>query len=350
MQREVGKMRTENLVRQFQEAGYKRAIVNGAYVDVLLQIEPQCTHVVILIDCIHLRNLTVEKYESIVRAIRKSLYNYDFQQVQMLQVLCTDEPEQEKEYLSVFGEHWIVDLEEERLLIYENQIAEFSNAREIIEQAFLKEEMLGQERIKEKKTYMKENICTIVLVLLNILVFLWVEITGSSLDVEHIANSGALYTESIGHGFWYYQLVTSMFLHFGIEHLAGNMFMLLALGQYVEKRIGKMFYLTIYFGAGLIGNLAEIFDMLQNQGQIVVAAGASGAVYGIVGALLYLVIRNHGRMADLPFRNIILLTIFGVCNVMLSPNVNYAHVGGLIGGFILTGILCLLTGKEEKGS
>lgn len=343
-------MRTENLVKQFQAAGYKRAIVNGAFVDVLLQIQPQCTHVVVLIDCIHLKDLTVEKYENIVRAIRKSIYNYDFQQIQMLQVLCTNQPEQEKEYLSVFGEHWIVDLEEERLFIYEDQIAEFSNAREIIEQAFLREEMLEEEKIRARKNYIKENICTILLVLLNIFVFLWVEFTGSSQDVEHIANSGALCTQSIGHGFWYYQLVTSMFLHFGMEHLAGNMFMLLALGQYVEKRVGKLFYLTIYFGAGLIGNLAEIFDMLQNQGQIVVAAGASGAVYGIVGALLYLVIRNHGKMADLPLRNIILLTIFGVCNVMISSNVNYAHVGGLIGGFILTGILCLLTGKEEIDS
>ncbi len=350
MKRKVGKMKTENLVRQFQEAGYKRAIVNGAYVDVLLQIRPQCTHVVVLIDCIHLRDLTVEKYEGIVRAIRKSIYNYDFQQVQMLQVLCTNEPEQEKEYLSVFGEHWIVDLEEERLLIYENQIAEFSNAREIIEQAFFRAEMIEQERIKDRRNYIKENICTILLVILNILVFIWIEVTGSSLDVEHIANSGGLCTKSVGHGFWYYQLITSMFLHFGMEHLAGNMFMLLALGQYVEKRVGKIFYLTIYFGAGLIGNLAEIFDMLQNQGQVVVAAGASGAVYGIVGALLYLVIQNHGRLEELPFRNIILLTIFGICNVMISPNVNYAHVGGLIGGFILTGILCLLMGKEEKDS
>lgn len=343
-------MKTENLVRQFQEAGYKRAIVNGAYVDVLLQIQPQCTNVVVLVDCIHLRDLTVEKYEDIVRAIRKSIYNYEFQRVQMLQVLCTNQPEQEKEYLSVFGEHWIVDLEEERLLIYENQIAEFSNAREIIEEAFIKEEMLEEEQMMAKRTYVKENICTILLVLLNVLMFLRVEFRGSSLDVEYMANSGALCTQSIGQGFWYYQLVTSMFLHFGMEHLAGNMFMLLALGQYVEKRVGKLFYLTIYFGAGIIGNLAEIYDMLQNRGQIVVAAGASGAVYGIVGALLYLVIRNHGRMEDLPFRNIVLLTIFGVCNVMLNTDVNYAHVGGMIGGFILTGILCLLTGKEEVNS
>lgn len=343
-------MQTENLVRQFQEVGYKRAIVNGAYVDVLLQIQQQCTYVVVMMDCTHLKDLTVEKYESILRAIRKSLYNYDFQQVQMLQVLCTDQPEQLREHLSVFGEHWIVDLVEERLLIYENQTAEFSNAREIIEQAFVKEQMLEEQKMQRNITYIKENICTILLVCLNILVFLWVEYTGSSLDLEHMANCGALYTEKIGKGFWYYQLVTSMFLHFGIEHLAGNMFMLLALGQYVEKRVGKLFYLTIYFGAGLIGNLAELFDMLQNESQVVVAAGASGAVYGIVGALFYLVIRNRGRLADLPLRNIVFLTIIGVCNIMINPNINYAHVGGLIGGFLLTGILFHLAGKEEKGS
>lgn len=256
-------MQIENLVRQFQSAGYKRAIVNGAYVDVLLQIQSQCTYVVVVFDCTHLKNLSVEKYESIVRAIRKSMYNYEFQQIQMLQVLCTNQPEQAKEYLSAFGEHWIVDLEEEKLLIYENQIDRFTNAVEIIEQAFLREQTIEEEKRLEKKKYFKENICTILLVCLNVLAFLWVEYTGSSLDVEHIAAAGALCTESIGHGYWYSQLLTSMFLHFGIEHLVGNMFMLLALGQYVEKRVGKLFYLTIYFGAGLIGNLAEVYDMLQ---------------------------------------------------------------------------------------
>ena len=53
-------MQIENLVRQFQSAGYKRAIVNGAYVDVLLQVQSQCTYVVVVFDCTHLKNLSVE--------------------------------------------------------------------------------------------------------------------------------------------------------------------------------------------------------------------------------------------------------------------------------------------------
>lgn len=343
-------MRTENLVRQFQEEGYKKAIVNGAYVDVLLQIRQQCTYVVVMMDCTHLKDLTVEKYESIVRAIRKSIYNYDFQQVQMLQVLCTNHPERFKEYLSVFGEHWIVDLEEERLLIYENQTTEFSNAREVIEEAFVKEKMLEEERVQRNITYVKNNIFTFLLICINVLVFLWVEHTGSPEDSQHMVDCGALWTLGVGQKFWYCRLLTSMFLHFGIEHLVGNMFMLFVLGRYVEKRVGKLFYMTIYLGAGLIGGLAELYNMLQNREQIVVAAGASGAVYGISGALLYLVIRNRGSLEDLPLHNIIFLIVLGLFNTTLSPDVNYAHIGGLIGGFLLTAILYHLSGKEEKDS
>lgn len=340
-------MQIENIIRQFQKAGYKRAIVKGAFVDVLLQIQPQCVYVVIMMDCVHLTDLTLEKYESIVRAIRKSIYKYDFPKVEILEVLCTEKPESVKSCVPSYGEHWIIDLMEEQLLIYEDQTAEFSDARDIIEKAIEEGDLLEKEKAEARKRYIKDNICTLLLVFLNIIYFLWVEFTGSSLDMEHMIQAGALYTDSIGQGFWYYEIISSMFLHFGIEHIAGNMFMLLALGQFVEKRLGKVFFLTVYLGSGIIGNLAQIYDMLQNHGQTVVAAGASGAVYGMMGALIYIVMRNRGQIEGLSLGNIVLLTIFGVCNLFLSKDVNYAHIGGLIGGFILTKMIYLVSGKEE---
>ena len=63
-------MQTIDVVKQFQKEGYQRAVVNGLYVDVLLQFKEACTYVVVVFDCNHLNNLTLEKYESIMRAIR----------------------------------------------------------------------------------------------------------------------------------------------------------------------------------------------------------------------------------------------------------------------------------------
>lgn len=79
-----------------------------------------------------------------------------------------------------------------------------------------------------------------------------------------------------------YRLFTSMFLHFGIYHLVNNMAVLLFMGDMVEKAVGHWKYLMIYLGSGLVGNLLSLYMDIQSQSNIV-SAGASGAIYGIIG-------------------------------------------------------------------
>ena len=83
------------------------------------------------------------------------------------------------------------------------------------------------------------------LIAVNLLVFLLVELTGSSLDSYHILNWGGCYTPAVLQEHEYYRLISSMFLHFGIQHLGNNMLVLLFLGDCLERNIGKIKYLLI---------------------------------------------------------------------------------------------------------
>lgn len=136
------------------------------------------------------------------------------------------------------------------------------------------------------------------LILLNILVFLIVEFTGSSQNTMHMLDCGAAFTPMIIQGGEYYRLFTCMFLHFGIEHLLNNMLVLFVLGSRLEQVIGKIKFLLIYLIGGVLGNVISLLIELRTQ-DFAVSAGASGAVFAVMGAMIYIVIRNKGWLGDL---------------------------------------------------
>ena len=150
------------------------------------------------------------------------------------------------------------------------------------------------------------------LILLNILVFLIVEFTGSSQNTMHMLDCGAAFTPMIIQGGEYYRLFTCMFLHFGIEHLLNNMLVLFVLG-----------------------NVISLLIELRAQ-DFAVSAGASGAVFAVMGAMVYIVIRNKGWLGDLSMRQILVMAAFSLYFGFASTGVdNTAHVGGMVSGFFL---------------
>lgn len=173
------------------------------------------------------------------------------------------------------------------------------------------------------------------LILLNILVFLAVEFTGSSQNTMHMLDCGAAYTPMIVQGGEYYRLFTCMFLHFGIEHLLNNMLVLFVLGSRLERVIGKIKFLLIYLLGGVLGNIISLYLELHAQ-NFAVSAGASGAVFAVMGAMIYIVIRNKGRLGDLSMRQILIMAAFSLYFGFVSTGVdNTAHVAGMVSGFLL---------------
>lgn len=189
-----------------------------------------------------------------------------------------------------------------------------------------------------KKELSKEPV-TAVLLLLNIIIFLVTDFTGGTDNTIHMLECGAAYPPFILENGEYYRLFTCMFLHFGIEHLANNMLVLFVLGQRLEPVVGKIRFLLIYFLGGIGGNLISlVFDI--KGGNYAVSAGASGAVFAVMGAMIWVVIRNRGRLQDISTRQMLVMAAFSLYFGFASSGVdNAAHVGGMICGFLLAVVL-----------
>ena len=173
------------------------------------------------------------------------------------------------------------------------------------------------------------------LIFINVLVFIAVELTGTSQNAWHVLDYGAAYTPYIVQNGEVYRLFTSMFLHFGIEHLVNNMLVLFVLGSRLEQVIGKLRFLFIYLAGGMAGNIFSLILELRNQ-DFSVSAGASGAVFAVMGAMIYVVIRNKGWLGDLSMRQILVMAVFSLYFGFTSSGVdNAAHIGGMIAGFVL---------------
>lgn len=185
----------------------------------------------------------------------------------------------------------------------------------------------------------KKAVCTTTLIVINIAVFLILTFLGDTEDTMFMLNHGAVYGPYISEGHQYYRLFTSLFLHFGIEHLLNNMVLLGALGWNLELETGRIKLLLIYFIAGLGGNLFS-FWMNGRTDTVVVSAGASGAIFGLMGALVWVVIKNHGRVGRLTNRRILFMVALSLYFGFTSSGVdNAAHIGGLVCGFIAAVIL-----------
>ena len=184
-----------------------------------------------------------------------------------------------------------------------------------------------------------KEIMTITLIGINILVFIVLTMIGRTEDGYFMLQHGAMYEPMILENQEYYRFFTCMFLHFGIQHLLNNMVMLGALGWQLEPVIGKVKYLLIYFIRGLGGSgLSFAWNVMHEEQSV--SAGASGAIFGLMGALLYVVIANRGRLGDLSGKGMMLMVLLGLYCGMTSTGVdNLAHIGGLVCGFILALIL-----------
>ena len=177
------------------------------------------------------------------------------------------------------------------------------------------------------------------LIILNILYFLYLETTGSSTDTLCMLKHGAMYAPYILDNREYYRLLTTIFMHFGIHHIANNMLILFVLGDTAEQALGSAKYLAFYLLCGIGANIISMAWDLHSFTQSV-GAGASGAIFGVAGGLLYIVMINRGRLENLSAQRLIIMIMFSLFLGVTSPHVdNTAHMSGLILGIILAAVL-----------
>ena len=183
----------------------------------------------------------------------------------------------------------------------------------------------------------------------NVLYFLLSEITGPSQSSAVLLRWGALYTPKIAEG-EYWRFLTAMFLHAGIRHLVNNMLTLVVVGRMLEEVVGSIAFAVIYMAGGLVGNAAE-YLLSVRRGEDVLAVGASGAVFAVVGAFLWVMIRNRKRLRGSYLKRMLLYIAMSVYFGFMSAGVaNAAHLGGLISGFVLSVIFYRVKMPPDGGT
>ncbi len=191
----------------------------------------------------------------------------------------------------------------------------------------------------------------LLMVAINAAVFLWMILTGGDpLDVRYMLDHGAMLPSLTVQGGQYYRLITSMFLHFGAEHLLFNMLLLVFAGDMLESRVGKLRYLLIYLGGGLAGNLLSLAVNLSQQ-EDVPSAGASGAVFAVIGGLVWLIVKNRGRVEGLDSRGVLMMAVLSLIQGFWETGVDhFAHLGGFLGGFVLAAVSGILWAGSRKNT
>ena len=206
---------------------------------------------------------------------------------------------------------------------------------------------INAKTVEENKVFTKifepkKMIITPIIIALCVLVFIAMYIWGrGSEDTITLLMFGANFRPLIQAGeIW--RLATSMFLHIGIVHLVVNMYSLLIIGRQLESFLGKWKFLIVYLGSGIIGSLLSV--VIHSS----ISAGASGAIFGLLGSLLYFGYHYRLYLGAVLKTQVIPIIILNLLIGFMVPGIdNFAHIGGLVGGYLIT-MAVGIPGRSKK--
>ena len=258
--------------------------------------------------------------------------------VELLNLVATESgmfQEDAMQFVEKLHNVWFIAKDTGRIYIFENQPSQFDDLYEYLDN--------GIRDWKPEKNGFALTPVNMAIVALNVLCFILVIVLNggyaATLDSDTMLRMGALSYDTFTSGKWY-QIITSMFLHFGITHLFNNMILLIYAGCQLEQMVGKIRYLLLYMGSGIVGNAASLW-YYHSISEYAVSAGASGAIFGVIGALLVILAWNRTNNAETTPRRLFFLAFITIYYGMTTIGVdNAAHIGGLIsgifGGFLLS--------------
>ncbi len=376
----------DRLNNALRDMGYLRVESNiqGIYFFYLNQGDT--LNIVSVIHLINGNELSLEQYEHILEQMKLNYLKTHPNGVRHLSLIFTRFPDRVKHLCSSQqgDSHWIIDLNMYRLMIYETQSKVFEGLdrklEQILEEEIQEQQIQGQYRTgNQEQGYQEQGyqgqeqqgqdrsdqsfdrresvsghnasrllqftLFNTTIIVVNTIIFLlysYTQILGSK---EEVYFKGALSWYFIKESKEYYRILTSMFMHADWNHLINNMVVLLFVGVYLERVAGRLKYLLIYFGTGIVAGITSIsYNMWQYQAEVnlrpVFSVGASGAIFGVVGAMLYIILVNRGQIQGISRRQMIMfagVSLFGgVGNVQIDVA---AHIGGFIAGILLAILL-----------
>ncbi|MCT4596632.1 MAG: rhomboid family intramembrane serine protease [Vallitalea sp.] len=233
--------------------------------------------------------------------------------------------------------NWIVNINEERLIIPSEQVSSVigleKDIRKLLksnDESYIPEKMLENNN----KPYVTYSLITI-----NIVIWILMELAGGTTNIEILVKYGAIDSFSFFIKHEYYRLFTSMFIHIGIFHLIYNIFGLYIFGTRLEKHMKSWSFILLYILSGFFGGILSIvIDYVNNR--VIISAGASGAIYGIIGAIIIYSIVYRKEIGGLTSSTLLIMFIIGIAVGSINPQIrNLVHLGGFIGGAIVAYVM-----------
>lgn len=314
----------------------------------------------------------------IIRIITKSIYNneqYDFDLFKMKNIISQIKRKTFNPFIEVLtiytetGDNFSINIENTKkfkFIVIRNEEELLSN--EIINKYYsdIKDDInyeeegfnllskiasdISKKNIEDNVRYSnmfkpKKPIVTYVFIILNIIIFALMNILGNgSEDNATLIKFGAIVPDLVKGG-EYYRLITSAFLHIGIAHIVANMYSLYVLGPNIEYFYGKGKFICIYLFSAIMGSLFTLIF----QSSHTISAGASGAIFGLLGSLLYFGYNYRGYLGNKIIGQVLPVVLINLFISFAMPGISAsAHIGGLVGG--VASSFMLGAGIEEEKS
>lgn len=209
---------------------------------------------------------------------------------------------------------------------------DFSDKVDPVEFFKLTEDMNKNTMKKEKKLEKifspKKPVVTYILIVLNLMVFLYGVLHGNNELINMFGNNYELVQNGE-----FYRLLTCMFVHADILHILFNMIALYSIGPVVERYYGKSKFLLIYLVSGLLGSIFSGVFMTADS----ISIGASGAIFGLLGSICYFTYYYRATLQGILRGSIMPVIIINLVIGFLSSSIDLsAHIGGLIGGILIS--------------
>lgn len=274
--------------------------------------------------------------------LERTLLLKGYQNVDVLFIISTNSPFAYKELADEDIPFWIIDDEAHRIISYGDNDEAFTPLRNDIE------ERLSPFYKDPKKTstdwldtLRHKPIFTIVLAIINILIFVYMDFFCDIINQTLIKIQYSNEWEWVLKDHQYYRLFTSMFLHADMVHLFSNMVTLCAIGSQLENSYGHVKFIITYLVSGLVASGASLAYHAY-LGEPVYSLGASGAIFGIFGAYAIFALLNRKKDEPVPAIRIGFVALLMFINGFTASYVdNAAHLGGLIAGSIISFICCI---------
>ena len=373
--------------------GYRYCHTNLAEAGIYYKYYQEGFHIVMAVNLSGGNRFSVQQYRSMEEHAMDLFYHpqgrlgdfpdgFPVYHVEMLTLLIGGDSEVERKVCAECRNVWVYQPRSGRLLIYENQPGDFFGLRGALEQgagtggaeemsrqgtgaggwaetsrqgagacgwaetswqdtgtAYASAQNTAKNRLGILWKNIRAEYVTIALVTVNVITYLVLEWLGDTTNGFFMAEHGAMYPDfiRINHEWW--RIITAGFLHFGAVHLVNNMVILYCMGSRLERVTGHLKYFLIYLvsliGAGLLS-----YGMMLRTGDYAVSAGASGAIFGVIGGFLWIVILHRGRFEQITTRGIMMMIVLTIYYGFSSAGIdNWGHIGGLLAGFAATVIL-----------